>query len=495
MNLSRGGTSLTDVPVLHVCMPDGRVFRFTHTFKVGRDPECDLRVQHPKVSRVHLEVSYRDGRWRIEDAKSANGMFVDGQRVRSGTVDDALTVSMGADGPSLMFELNPRGQTGRGTAGAAPTIQDARDDNALLADLEKKYFGSGGATSPAGGRTVMIRRAFERVHKKQRRRLVWTVAAFTLLLLAAGVHSVYRARQLARQQELAQLFFYDMKALDVAIANIERRLGDSGDKEIQAQVASQRERRRQMDSTYDSYLQALNIYDSRLSAEDRLILRVTRRFGECELGAPDEYMRLVKSYIRKWQASPRFATAIDRATRMGYTARIAEEFINQNLPPQFFYLALQESDFDAFTSGPPTKWGFAKGMWQFIPDTAKRYGLAVGPLVDVPKPDVRDDRHDWQKATRAAARYIKDIYSTDAQASGLLVMASYNWGENRVINLLRSMPPNPADRNFWKVLARERVPDETYKYVFNIVSAAVIGEDPRLFGLPFDNPLAPYDDQ
>jgi hypothetical protein len=76
-------------------------------------------------------------------------------------------------------------------------------------------------------------------------------------------------------------------------------------------------------------------------------------------------------------------------------------------------------------------------------------------------------------------------------------MASYNWGENRVINLLRSMPPNPAERNFWKVLARhrDRVPDQTYEYVFHIVSAAVIGEDPRLFGLPFDNPLAPYDDQ
>ena len=254
-------------------------------------------------------------------------MFVDGRRVPSGTVDDALTVTMGLDGPRLMFELNPQPQTGRATGGAAPTIQGPSNENELLASLEEKYFRGGRDTGPAGGRTVMIRRAFERVHRKQRRRLVWTVAAFTVLLLAAGVHSLYRARQLARQQELAQLFFYDMKALDVAIANIERRLGDSSDKEIQAQVASQRERRRQMDSTYDSYLKALNIYDSRLSAEDKLILRVTRRFGECELGAPDEYMRLVKSYIKKWQGSPRFATGVERATRMGYTAKIAEEFM------------------------------------------------------------------------------------------------------------------------------------------------------------------------
>ena len=70
-------------------------------------------------------------------------------------------------------------------------------------------------------------------------------------------------------------------------------------------------------------------------------------------------------------------------------------------------------------------------------------------------------------------------------------MASYNWGEQRVIRLLRSMPANPRERNFWKVLEkhREQLPLQTYDYVFYIVSAAVIGEDPRLFGFPFDNPL------
>jgi hypothetical protein len=72
------------------------------------------------------------------------------------------------------------------------------------------------------------------------------------------------------------------------------------------------------------------------------------------------------------------------------------------------------------------------------------------------------------------------------------VIASYNWGEQRIIDLLKTMPENPQERNFWKVLEkhRARVPDQTYKYVFSIVSAAVIGENPRLFGFDFDNPLA-----
>jgi hypothetical protein len=112
--------------------------------------------------------------------------------------------------------------------------------------------------------------------------------------------------------------------------------------------------------------------------------------------------------------------------------------------------------------------------------------------VDLRRPDVADDRHNWQLATKAAASYIKDLFSTDAQASGLLVMACYNWGEDRVIPLVRSMPANPRERNFFRLLTqyRDKLPEETYNYVFYIASAAVIGEDPRLFGFDFDNPLA-----
>jgi soluble lytic murein transglycosylase-like protein len=206
-------------------------------------------------------------------------------------------------------------------------------------------------------------------------------------------------------------------------------------------------------------------------------------------------MKQVRSYIQEWRSTDRYARAIATATRMNYTPTIAKEFIERNLPPHFFYLALQESDFDPLVSGPPTRMGYAKGMWQFIPDTAVRFGLTIGPLAAFPRADPRDDRHDWQKATRAAARYIKDIYTTDAQASGLLVIASYNWGENRVINLVRSLPTAPAERNFWKLIERysDRVPGETYDYVFRIVSAAVIGEDPRSSGFAFDNPLASVD--
>ena len=130
-------------------------------------------------------------------------------------------------------------------------------------------------------------------------------------------------------------------------------------------------------------------------------------------------------------------------------------------------------------------------MWQFIPSTAEAYGLKIGPLQGERQFDPLDERHDPEKATGAAARYILDMYTTDAQASGLLVMAAYNWGETRVLKLIRSMPESPSDRNFWALLEKHRdsIPEETYGYVFRIVSAAVIGANPGLFGFDFAPPL------
>ena len=163
-----------------------------------------------------------------------------------------------------------------------------------------------------------------------------------------------------------------------------------------------------------------------------------------------------------------------------------------DLPPQFFYLALQESDFNINTCGPQTRFGIAKGIWQFIPATARKYGLQIGPLSRYRRPDPRDDRFNFEKSTAAAANYLRDIYDTEAQASGLLVMASYNWGEHRVNELINKLPENPQERNFWRLLERfkNEIPQQTYDYVFYIVSAAVIGENPRFFGFDFENPLA-----
>ena len=366
--------------MLSVRTDDGRVFRFSRPFHIGREHDCDVRIEDAHVSRKHVIVSFGNGHWRLRDQQSGNGVFIDGQRVDTASIDTSLTIRLGADGPLVVMEVESRAvPTAR-----PPATPRTASETMLVA---RRYFGTATDEEAVGGRTLMIRKAFHRVQKKQKRLYRGIVAVVALAALAASGYAYYGHRQIMRQQAVAQELFYAMKSLDVDIANVERRLVASGNAQGQDQVKTYLERRRQMESNYDQFLSGLNLYDHALTPQEQLILRVTRMFGECEMAAPPEYLAEVASYIRKWQGSGRYAKAVNRAQEMGYTKKIAEEFERQDLPPQFFYLAMQESDFDEVASGPPTRMGIAKGMWQFIPETAARYGLTIGPLAAFRRPD------------------------------------------------------------------------------------------------------------
>ncbi len=482
MSPSRLNSSPSAIPVLTVRTADGRGFSFGRPFDVGREFDCDVRVDDAQVSRKHLMVAFEDGQWWLHDQQSGNGVFVNGRRVENAPIDRRLTIRLGAGGPLIVMEVESRAQPAK----QSPAIPSAAGDTMFAA---QRYFESSTDEGPVGPRTQIIRKAFQRVQQKQKRRYRSIIAVVVLAGLCAGGYAYYGHRRLLQQEAIAQGLFYDMKTVDVEIATLEQQLAAAGNS--QERILRFREQRRQLQASYDQYVSGLNLYDHKLTPQEQIILRITRMFGECELAAPPVYLAEVATYIRKWQSTPRYAQAVKRAQQLGYTRTIVEELQKQDLPPQYFYLAMQESSFDELAIGDRTRWGIAKGMWQFIPDTARRFGLTVGPLAGFQKADPADDRHKWDKSTHAAALYIKDIYATDAQASGLLVMASYNWGEHRIIDLLRTMPSNPRERNFWKVLERhhDQVPKQTYDYVLSIVSAAVIGENPRLFGFGFDNPL------
>jgi type II secretory pathway component PulJ len=390
-------------------------------------------------------------------------------------------------------------------------IQDSEDSAAaappgeetIVAQYADRYFREPENDESMGEHTRYVRRAFAKVqtlqkktHTRQRRTYMAVIAALFLAAIGISAYTWRLHRETLRQKAitdhqmaLAHELFYQMKALDVEIAQAERLALATDPQHGAVVVNNYEEQRRKMQANYDHYLESLHIYDAKSTEQHRLILRIARVFGECELDMPPEFEKEVSKYIKYWQSSGRYARDIRVAQDKGYTTKISQALLQRGLPVQFFYLAMQESDFDPYVSGPMTHMGIAKGMWQFVPETAVTYGLHLGPLVDLPRPDPSDERQQMDKATDAASRYLEMLYSTDAQASGLLVMACYNWGEGRVLPLVRSMPLNPRERNFWRLLADHQIPQQTYDYVFYITSAAVIGENPRLFGFDFDNPL------
>ena len=489
MSHQTDGKTKPAVPPIRVRIERGAAEKsdhaFTQPFRCGRDKSCELRVTDTGVSRFHAEFWFSDGNWWVLDLQSANGTYVDRKRVERAPISARAIVELGENGPllSLMVEEVLKDE--------APQI-----GRRSLDEYQQRYFQDTDA-GDAGQHTLMIRQAFKNVQKRQKKKFAAVIAGLLCLFIAAGIYALYKHQELRKQKLLAEDIFYTMKSMELEIAPLVKMARLSQDSHLLAQVKQYRTRRKVMENQYDKFIESLEIYKKSISPEERIILRIARTFGECEIKTPAGFVEEVLKYVEKWKTTPRLKRAILRARENGYTAKIAESLLAYDLPPQYFYLALQESDFNIKACGPETEWGIAKGMWQFIPATAVFYGLRTGPLQHLRRPDSRDERHDFEKSTIAAAQYIKTIYDTEAQASGLLVIACYNWGERRVNRLIKTMPENPQERNFWLLLEKykNKIPRQTYDYVFNIFSAAVIGENPNLFGFDFNNPLAYLESQ
>jgi len=460
-------------------------YSFSGPFKIGRDAECEVRLSHSKVSRFHAEVRFSQGKWWLFDLQSTNGVFLDGRRQEQLPLSDNMRVELGENGPVLLFSVQASDQKEKAQA------------RELSPDHYLKHYFEERKGETVGAHTMMIRTVYSHLQKKQKRKFRLVIAVFVCLFLGLGAYATHKHFELNKQKALAEDIFYAIKSLELEFADLLRVARQNKDAQSLEYVRRYQVRRSELEKKYDDFLKGLDVYGKKKSEEERLILSVARTFGECEISMPEPFTQEILNYIAKWKSSQRLSKALDQAKKNGYIGKIAEVMQAHGLPPQFMYLGLQESNFNLNACGPPTMFGIAKGMWQFIPTTARNYGLRTGPLAELQQVDPEDERHDFLKSTQAAAEYISYIYNTQAQASGLLVMASYNWGENRVIKLINTMPENPKERNFWRLLSKYRsnIPQETYDYVFYIVSAAVIGENPRLFGFDFDNPLAQFQKQ
>jgi membrane-bound lytic murein transglycosylase D len=458
---------------------DERVKQFTTAFVIGRERSCDVRLGEVIVSRRHVEVIPAEGGWRVHDLDSVNGTFLGGARIQEHPLQGNIELHLGKAGPVVWLDMQDQQRDEPAVAGG-----DRSSAENVRRYVDPAYSG------PMGDHTRMVRRAFTQAKLKQSRNFLYVIGVVCVVMVGALGYAIYQQFQLEKLESLTVDIFYNMKEMELQVARLENAARASGDSRQAAELSAMRARVTVMESRYDTYLDEIGLFKQAMSEEDKLIFKVARIFGECEVNLPEDFAKEVKAYIAKWQTTDRLARAIKRARINGYTPIVQEAMLQHYLPPQFFYLALQESNFERGIVGPQTRYGIAKGIWQFIPTTARRYGLQTGPLLEVGRYDPKDERFDFNKATMAAASYLRDIYTTDAQASGLLVMASYNWGENRVTKLIQQMPENPRQRNFWELIKQHTIPDETYNYVYYIFSAAVIGENPQLFGFDFDNPLA-----
>jgi len=158
-----------------------------------------------------------------------------------------------------------------------------------------------------------------------------------------------------------------------------------------------------------------------------------------------------------------------------YLPMIQEVFRAEGLPLDLAYIPLVESAFKPSALSRAK----ARGVWQFMSGTAIENGLQHDWYID--------ERADPEKATRAAAKYLKTLY--DQFGDWHLALASYNGGPGRV---QRSMKRSGKD-DFWTISASSRyLPRETRNYVPLILAAIIVARNPVQYGLevaPVAEPL------
>ena len=131
-------------------------------------------------------------------------------------------------------------------------------------------------------------------------------------------------------------------------------------------------------------------------------------------------------------------------------------FSQYGLPRELKYLAVIESNL----SPRATSWVGAGGPWQFMPYTARDFGLVVN--------NVLDERRDYYKSTHAAARYLLTLYSQ--MHDWLLVIAAYNGGPGRVYSAIKKS----GSRNFWSL--QYNLPTESRNHVKKFIATHYIME-------------------
>ena len=454
------------------------ILHFADTVRIGRAETNAIVVNDDVVSGEHVELRKSGNGWEILDLGSTNGTYIDGERITRVALGAVTAVRLGPGGPRLHLTI--------------PGL--ARDPTRKLGalDIADRYLADE-APADMSARTGLIRQAFQERRAqetdswlKRMRNMRLALAVVVILAVGAGGVAVWQARRARALRATAGDIFNTMKSLELDVRRLEAKTGPD---------PSVQEHRARLEAQYDDLLKTLRIYSPRTPPDEQLIYRTVHRLGESEATVPRGFVDEVRKYIKKWDPEE-LKAAVARANTQHLGAQISGILLQHHLPREFFYLTLQESGFDPKAIGPSTRFGVPKGLWQIIPPTAQAYGLRLGPLKGERMFDPSDDRHNVTKATTAAARYLEDLYTTDAQASGLLVMASYNMGETRVLRLIRTLPESPAQRNFWALLEKHRkqIPGETYNYVFRVFSAAVICANPKLFGYDFDPPLGASSD-
>lgn len=175
------------------------------------------------------------------------------------------------------------------------------------------------------------------------------------------------------------------------------------------------------------------------------------------------YNREVRNEIKEYTHSARRASETLIGKTSMYFQMIDDSLLKYNLPRELKYMTIIESGCDIKVISPAG----AVGLWQFMPMTARKYGLVIDNYVD--------ERCDPYKATSAAMKYLSDLYGRFGDWT--LAIAAYNCGEGTMQKAMRKT----RSKDFWTV--RKALPKETQRYIPKFIAASYLMDNYLFYDL------------
>jgi membrane-bound lytic murein transglycosylase D len=192
---------------------------------------------------------------------------------------------------------------------------------------------------------------------------------------------------------------------------------------------------------------------------------------------PKTYNEPTQEFIRYYsKASRTVQRMLENA--QPYLAYVTAEVEKRGMPLEIALIPMIESHYSPTIYSPQQ----AAGLWQFIPATGKRYGLAQNWWYD--------GRRDVAASTKAALDYLEVLYR-DLDNDWLKALAAYNCGEVRVKNAVDNNRRNGKGTDYWQL---DDLPTETRNYIPRLLAIAAILKKPQRYGievapLPRENTL------
>lgn len=481
---------------------------------MGRSANAELRfhdAQDSVVSGHHAQIVFERGAYQLLDLGSRNGTWLNGRRLAAkAALRSGDRIGFGhPGGPEAEVEIDEAaiaaaaGGTGEHTVelklGPAPTDYNAQLDAARMASDLKRGMEDTGSLQVAdelarqvaerraraggdrsGDTVILVAQAMNQATAsvKSRVRSRWQKllagvggAALVVILLLAGV-VLLQKREIGRLAE-------SKSAIDRQIQALQLRMQSETDP---ARLAAMEDSLATLTGSAQSALKELQLRDEVRAAElasggdelEREIRKILVKFNASTYAIPPIFRERLQFHINELTGAGNLKPLVERKQR--YWPMILREFGALGLPEEMAYIAWVESGFDPAAQSPAG----ALGLWQMTSTTAQSLGLAVGGGVD--------ERMDPDKQTRAAATYLARLLSEFGEDSFMLVLASYNRGENGVRRTLRQVAQDPGGfrkdkRDFWHLYRLKLLPEETREYVPRVLAAAIVAGNPQKYGL------------